>query len=76
MDITQIIYQVKGMHCAGCVTSVEKALMGVVGVQSAIVNLSLENVRIGKNPQVSFEQLHDVLQTAGYTLVENQSRGK
>ena len=61
------------MHCAGCVASVEKSLMGVDGVQSAVVNLSLENVRIEKNPQVSFEKLRDVLQQAGYKLVEKSS---
>ena len=58
------------MHCAGCVAFVEKSLMGVDGVQSAVFNLSLENVRIEKNLQVTFEKLHNDLQKAGYTLVE------
>ena len=73
MDITQKMYRVEGMHCAGCVASVEKSLLGVDGVQSAVVNLSLENVRIKKNSQVSFKELRDALQIAGYTLVEKQS---
>ena len=80
MDTTQIIYQVEGMHCAGCVASIEKSLMGVDGVLSAVVNLPLENVRIEKNSNVSFEKLFDVLQTSGYTLVKKQyedlSKGK
>ena len=42
------------MHCAGCVASVEKSLLAVDGVESAVVNLPLENVRIKKNSQVSF----------------------
>ena len=73
MDITQKIYRVEGMHCAGCVASVEKSHLAVDGVQSAVVNLPLENVRIKKNSQVSFKELRDALQTAGYTLVEKQS---
>ena len=74
MDKTQKTYRVEGMHCAGCVASVEKSLLAVDGVQSAVVNLPLENVRIKKNYQVSFKELQDVLQTAGYTLVEEQSK--
>ena len=33
---------IEGMHCAGCVSTVEKALQNVEGVKSAIVNLALE----------------------------------
>ena len=73
MDTSKKIYSIKGMHCAGCVSTVEKSLMGVYGVQSAVVNLTLENVLIEKNPQVSYEELRDVLQTAGYRLLEKQS---
>ena len=60
------------MHCAGCVSSVEKSLLGVDGVVSAVVNLPLESVRIEKNQQVSFEKLYNALQNAGYKLVEKQ----
>ena len=33
-------FDVKGMHCASCVYVVEKALKGVSGVNSAVVNLA------------------------------------
>ena len=62
-------YRVEGMHCAGCVASVEKSLNSIAGVQSAMVNLHLENVRINFERELPFAQLRDELQTAGYTLV-------
>ncbi|HIN20158.1 MAG TPA: cation-translocating P-type ATPase, partial [Candidatus Marinimicrobia bacterium] len=63
-------YRVEGMHCAGCVASVEKSLNSIDGVQSAMVNLHLENVRINFDRELPFTQLRDELQTAGYTLVD------
>jgi len=63
-------YRVEGMHCAGCVASVEKSLNSIDGVQSAMVNLHLENVRINFERELPFTQLRDELQTAGYTLVD------
>ena len=33
--------KITGMHCAGCVASVENALRKVEGVEEAVVNLTL-----------------------------------
>ncbi|MBC8256580.1 MAG: copper-translocating P-type ATPase [Candidatus Marinimicrobia bacterium] len=63
-------YRVEGMHCAGCVASVEKSLNAIDGVQSATVNLPLENVRINFVQELPFVKLKDELQSAGYTLVD------
>ena len=63
-------YRVEGMHCAGCVASVEKSLNSIDGVQSAMVNLPLENVRINFEQELPFEQLREGLQSVGYTLVD------
>ena len=38
--------KISGMHCAGCVGSVEGALRKVDGVEEAIVNLTLEKATI------------------------------
>jgi P-type Cu+ transporter len=38
--------QVEGMTCASCVGRVERALMGVLGVRSATVNLATERARV------------------------------
>ena len=57
MDKASKTYRVEGMHCAGCVASVEESLKNIDGVISAVVNLPLENVYIEKKSEVSFEKL-------------------
>ena len=73
MGNTQKTYRVEGMHCAGCVASVEKSLLGVQGVQSAVVNLPLENVCLETDSGIPFERLRGAMQSSGYTLVEDSS---
>ena len=58
------------MHCAGCVASVEKSLLGLKGVHSALVNLILENVSVETESSITFATLNDAVQSCGYTLVE------
>ncbi|MBT6797293.1 MAG: heavy-metal-associated domain-containing protein, partial [Candidatus Marinimicrobia bacterium] len=38
--------KITGMHCAGCVGSVESALKKVKGVEDAVVNLTLEKATV------------------------------
>ena len=38
--------KITGMHCAGCVASVENALRKVDGVEEAVVNLTLEKATV------------------------------
>jgi len=70
METTHKTYQVYGLHCASCVNNVESTLLKIDGVESAIVNLPLETVRIEKISEVSFEKMQDALQKAGFKLVE------
>ncbi|EHS1088226.1 TPA: copper-translocating P-type ATPase CopA [Vibrio cholerae] len=56
---------IKGMTCASCVASVEKALLSVEGVQSAQVNLAEQSALVRgifANPQ----PLLNAIQSAGY----------
>ncbi|KQB09693.1 heavy metal translocating P-type ATPase [Vibrio metoecus] len=56
---------IKGMTCASCVASVEKALLSVEGVQSAQVNLAEQSALVKAhfaNPQ----PLLNAIQSAGY----------
>ena len=71
MDTIRKTYQVEGMHCASCASSVEKSLMKVDGVESAVVNLPLENVRIGKDVAhpVSHFTLHSSFRPSFWPLV-------
>ena len=55
------------MHCASCVSAVEKALRRLDGVEEAVVNLAIGQARVEHDPaQVSLKALTDAVQTAGF----------
>src|SRR5262245_43706089 len=47
---TRLDFPVKGMHCAGCVAKVERALRGVPGVAEPNVNLATERATVWVRP--------------------------
>jgi Cu+-exporting ATPase len=57
-----------GMHCAGCVARVEKALDVVGGVESATVNLAERTATVQGN--VSVDALISAIEAAGYEAAE------
>jgi Cu+-exporting ATPase len=58
---------IQGMHCAGCVAAVEKALRKVEGVTEAAVNLATETARVSYLPGLaSLEDLTAAVEQAGY----------
>jgi P-type Cu+ transporter len=65
---------IDGMHCASCVASVEKALIGISGVESATVNLATETAQVVFDPisvaQVDFKA---AVSNAGYAVAETNS---
>ncbi len=67
----QITCDVRGMHCAGCVTNVEKALSRVHGVVDVKVNLVAEKawITVGDDAP-DFNDLMDAVDRAGFTLKE------
>ncbi|MFQ5640907.1 MAG: cation transporter [bacterium] len=42
----KITFSIEGMHCAGCVHTVEKSLQSAAGVVSASVNLATEKALV------------------------------
>lgn len=60
---------VRGMHCAGCVASVEKALGSVDGVTEARVNLVEEVARVAARRGVEASRLVEAVDAAGYEAV-------
>ena len=61
---------INGMHCASCVSAVERALQGVEGIDEANVNLATESASVSFDPQqVSFEVISKAVENAGYTVV-------
>ncbi|KUI98419.1 heavy metal translocating P-type ATPase [Vibrio sp. MEBiC08052] len=64
-DITTNLL-VKGMTCASCVSSVEKALLSVSGIEGAQVNLSEQSAATFSAQQPNQEQLIAAIRSAGY----------
>ena len=59
--------KITGMHCAGCVSSVEKSLAAVPGVADASVNLALGSARIEHELPATVEQLTEAVIRAGFS---------
>ena len=66
----QLMLSLPGIHCAGCISGVEKALAAIKGVKSARVNLTLRRAAIQAEPGVTAEDLTRVLEAAGYEAHE------
>jgi Cu2+-exporting ATPase len=65
-----LMLSLPGIHCAGCISGVEKALAAVPGVHSARVNLTLRRAAVEAGPEVTAEDLTAVLDRAGYEAHE------
>lgn len=66
----RLMLAVPGIHCAGCISGVERALQAVPGVRDARVNLTLRRVAVDATSEVSAPELCKVLATAGYEAHE------
>jgi Cu+-exporting ATPase len=63
---------VKGMHCAGCVGKVERALEGVPGVEKAVANLATERATVWLDPsRAELPALRAAVAAAGYQVPED-----
>jgi P-type Cu+ transporter len=62
-------FPVKGMHCAGCVSKVERALRGVDGVDEANVNLATERATVWFHPgSTGLPAMRQAVEGVGYTV--------
>lgn len=65
-----LMLSLPSIHCAGCISGVEKALNAVPGVQSARVNLTLRRAAVEAAPDVTAVDLAKALDRAGYEAHE------
>ena len=65
-----LMLSLPGIHCAGCISGVERALLAVPGVMQARVNLTLRRAAVQASPDVTAETLTDALARAGYEAHE------
>ena len=68
-NIEKKTVSVEGMHCAACVTRVEKALSSVEGIDSAAVNLLSNSAQIFFDSSVvKDKQIKKAVESAGYKV--------
>lgn len=75
----KVIFPIKGMHCASCAQTIEKALKKVPNVTDANVNFASEKALIELDPhKVKIEDLSKAVSQVGYELVvpEKKKPGK
>lgn len=65
-----LMLSLPGIHCAGCISGVEKALAGIEGVKEARVNLTLRRAAVEAEAGITAEDLTSVLEAAGYEAHE------
>ena len=64
----RLVLDIEGMHCAGCVARVEKALAGVPGVLEARVNLVTHQAGVELDPErATGEDLAGAVRASGYS---------
>lgn len=66
--------QIVGMTCAACSTRIERGLNKLQGVETANVNLALENASVTYNPdEVSTQDIEKKIQDLGYEVVKEKA---
>lgn len=65
--------KIEGMHCAGCVSSVQQSLEELYGVQEANVNLAAESAKITYSGDLTLSDFEKAVERAGYELLKEES---
>ncbi|AZI37632.1 putative cation transport ATPase [Caenibius tardaugens NBRC 16725] len=65
-DTCQTVLAVPGMHCAGCMSKVERGLTEVAGVTAARVNLTARYVTVVHSPALTDRDLVAALEGIGF----------
>lgn len=68
-----ILLSLPSIHCAGCISAVERKLVSLPGVTSARVNLSLKRVAVEADEDLEAADLVDALAGIGYPAHELDS---
>lgn len=70
-------YEIRGMHCAGCTSTVKKTLEAVDGVKEADVVLMTEKTVVTfEDSEVPFEKLSQAVDHIGFELIEFKKNKK
>ncbi|MCR9088376.1 MAG: heavy metal translocating P-type ATPase [Rhodobacteraceae bacterium] len=70
VEDARLVLSLPTIHCAGCISSVERALNAAPGVLAARVNLTLKRASVDAEPGVVADDLITVLDRAGFEAHE------
>lgn len=65
----KVVFRVQGIHCASCVVRIERKLKQLENVQAVQVDITTGKAEILCTKVLSVEQLHQAVQTDGYTIL-------
>ncbi len=63
---TKQTFAIKGMHCASCVYTNEKALKAIPGVADAVVNLATGKATLTASSTIEKNKISDAVKSVGY----------
>lgn len=63
--------KVDGMHCNHCKMRVEKALKGLAGVDSAVVNLEAKTAEIESASEIDDAAIEAAIDDAGFKVIRS-----
>ena len=63
--------KIDGMHCNHCKMRVEKALKGLAGVVSAVVNLEAKTAEIESASEIDDAAIEAAVDDAGFKVIRN-----
>ncbi len=66
----RLLLSVPAVHCAGCISSIERDLHRMEGVRSARLNLTLKRLSVDAAPEVDAQAVIDRLDRLGYEAHE------
>ncbi len=66
----QIVLSLPDIHCAACISGVERSLSSMPGVRGARVNLTLKRATVEADTDVEPQDLATALTARGYTAHE------
>src|SRR3990172_2306972 len=63
-------FKLRGMHCASCATTIERAVASVPGVVESQVNFATETLTVSLNNGARSEAITGAVAAAGYEAIE------
>src|SRR5215831_5316726 len=68
--IKRTVLKLEGMHCAGCVATIQRVLSGLYGINKVEVNLATEKAAFDfDRTKVNLDSIEKAIEEIGYKIV-------